>query len=163
MQEVLVSNPVGEGRMLRLHTWDNIIVRRTYVIEGHGSYLSACFPFKRDNRRFLFSSLTFFLYQTKNFIPTPFNAIDIKMDPSQIEALLDGPAGPPPPGVVPNLENPPNKQSVGRGLLLTCLCLATVAVILRLYTKVIIMRQFRASDGKFVCPHGSLPSAHSLY
>ncbi|KAE8419886.1 hypothetical protein BDV36DRAFT_281890 [Aspergillus pseudocaelatus] len=64
----------------------------------------------------------------------------------QRQALLDGPAAPPPSGVVPNLADPPNLQAVGRGLILVFWSLALITFAIRIYTKAFIIRSFRVSD-----------------
>lgn len=62
------------------------------------------------------------------------------------EELLQGPAGAPPPGVVPNFDNPPNLHRVGDAVLITCFVVATLALLLRVYTKLFLIRQFKISD-----------------
>ncbi|PYI01187.1 hypothetical protein BO78DRAFT_379489 [Aspergillus sclerotiicarbonarius CBS 121057] len=64
----------------------------------------------------------------------------------QRQALLDGPAASPPPGVVPNLVDPPNLQALGRALILVFWSLALIAFTIRIYTKVFIIRSVRVSD-----------------
>ncbi|KAK0511236.1 hypothetical protein JMJ35_005809 [Cladonia borealis] len=65
----------------------------------------------------------------------------------QLQKLLDGPAGTPPVGVIPNFDHPPNLNT--RYLILTisaCMTFATVAVLLRMYTKIFITRSLANED-----------------
>jgi hypothetical protein len=58
---------------------------------------------------------------------------------------------PPPPGVNPNFENP---ESQGYRVILTIVILfpmATIAVFLRVYTRIVIVRNFGIDDCKFCC------------
>ncbi|KAL4965548.1 uncharacterized protein BDV14DRAFT_199950 [Aspergillus stella-maris] len=68
------------------------------------------------------------------------------LSPEQREALLDLPAGSPPPGQVSNLVDPPNLTVVGRVVLLSCFALACAFVAVRAYTKLFVMRAVRKSD-----------------
>ena len=52
----------------------------------------------------------------------------------------------PPPGVVPNLVNPPNSARVAEAISIVDLVLSTLAVAMRLYTKVHVMHQIAAAD-----------------
>lgn len=71
------------------------------------------------------------------------------MSPKEFEAAMNEPAGPPPPGVVPNFDNPPNMKSAGIGVLIAFFALASLALLLRLYTRFFIVRQFKVSDCKY--------------
>ncbi len=55
------------------------------------------------------------------------------LSPPQKEALLQGPAMIPPPGVVPNFANPPNENALSWGIVVTGATLSTLAVFVRLY------------------------------
>lgn len=68
------------------------------------------------------------------------------MNQSQLDALLDGPALAPPPGVVPNLTNPP--ESVVASYMVTSLtiAIATLAVLVRMYTRIFITKQVGFAD-----------------
>lgn len=68
--------------------------------------------------------------------------------PPDRETLLNSPAGKPPPGVIPNLDDPPNLYVTGQVVLLLSYVLATLALLLRLYTKAFIIRLFKISDCK---------------
>jgi hypothetical protein len=59
-------------------------------------------------------------------------------------------AFPPPPGVVPNLENPPDSgRAVAIASLATCLAIATILFALRAYVKIRITRNLLLEDGTY--------------
>lgn len=68
------------------------------------------------------------------------------MNQSQLDALLDGPALAPPPGIEPNLVNPPDK--IVASYLVTCFSLAisTLAVLVRMYTRAFVVKQVNFPD-----------------
>ena len=72
------------------------------------------------------------------------------LTPEQLHALLDGPAGKPPSGVVPNLQNPPTLD----GLIVFCIIFFSIITILalsmRLYTKAFIIKVWAYEDCE--CP-----------
>ena len=70
------------------------------------------------------------------------------LTPQQLQAFLDGPALPPPPGVIPQLDHPPNLRTTGIAAQVVCLVLATLALCMRLYTKAAIIRQIVLADCK---------------
>lgn len=71
------------------------------------------------------------------------------LSPELREALLEGPAAPPPPGIVLNFVDRPNELLIaGRTLLLVLWSLAFVVLAIRIYTKAFIIRSFRVSDCK---------------
>ncbi|KAI4089059.1 MAG: hypothetical protein LQ344_005630 [Seirophora lacunosa] len=70
--------------------------------------------------------------------------------PEQLQVLLNGPALPPPPGVIPQLDHPPNLQGTGIAVQIVCLVLSTIALCMRLYTKTRIIRQLAVYVGYFV-------------
>lgn len=59
---------------------------------------------------------------------------------SPLEQLLEGPALAPPAGVTPNFENPPNLNTASYSMAVVAIALPTIVVVLRLYTKVFIVR-----------------------
>ena len=71
------------------------------------------------------------------------------LTPEQLQALLDGPAGKPPAGILPNLENPPNLDTYLVVTVALTLTFGTLAVLLRLYTKLLILRSFACEDCKY--------------
>ncbi|KAI0179267.1 hypothetical protein GGR52DRAFT_589026, partial [Hypoxylon sp. FL1284] len=62
------------------------------------------------------------------------------------EAILNGPAIPPPDGVEPNFDNPPNRNALGYGLITTMLALATLTICCRLLARVFKTKTLRAED-----------------
>ena len=56
------------------------------------------------------------------------------------------PAGVPPPGVIPNLVNPFYLRTDYLVTHIICLAVSTIAVALRVFTKLYLMKQFRAED-----------------
>ncbi|KAI1429666.1 hypothetical protein F5Y12DRAFT_795194 [Xylaria sp. FL1777] len=62
------------------------------------------------------------------------------------EAILNGPAHAAPPGVVPNLEHPPNGNNLVLVVILICLTFATIAAILRGYARIFVLRNVSRED-----------------
>ena len=64
-----------------------------------------------------------------------------------LQTLLNGPAGLPPAGILPNFQNPPqNLASVFRVIAALALGFATVAVVIRIYTKRCLIRSMGYED-----------------
>ena len=74
------------------------------------------------------------------------------LNPEQLQELLNGPAGSPPVGVIPNLNDPPDLDTYVILTISVCMTLATVAVLLRMYTKISITRSLAYEDCKWLCP-----------
>jgi hypothetical protein len=70
------------------------------------------------------------------------------LTPAEKQMIFDGPALAPPPGVVPNFDDPPNKNYLG--ILANVVCLATtfVVVFLRAYAKIFCMKKVHIEDCK---------------
>ncbi|OJJ07817.1 hypothetical protein ASPVEDRAFT_202889 [Aspergillus versicolor CBS 583.65] len=68
------------------------------------------------------------------------------LTPEQRQALLEGPASPPPPGQVSNLDDPPNSYLQWRALFVTLWTVASACVFIRIYAKAFVVRRFRMSD-----------------
>ncbi|CAD6580725.1 MAG: hypothetical protein ASARMPREDX12_000255 [Alectoria sarmentosa] len=66
--------------------------------------------------------------------------------PEQLQALLNGPAGTPPTGVVPRTQNPPNLNAFLILTLTLVLTFGTLAVFMRMYTKLFIIRSVACED-----------------
>ncbi|KAJ3554721.1 hypothetical protein NPX13_g10540 [Xylaria arbuscula] len=64
----------------------------------------------------------------------------------QQEEVLNGPALPPPPGVVPNFDNPPNRNQVAIAVNVACSMVTIVVVFLRAYAKIFCMKKLRWED-----------------
>ena len=58
----------------------------------------------------------------------------------ELQALLNGPAGTPPAGVRPDFINPPNLDVFVTLTVAICVSLATLALLIRMYTKVYLVR-----------------------
>lgn len=69
-----------------------------------------------------------------------------QLSPQQLEALLNGPAGPPPPGVRPDFDNPANLNGLFILTLTLCLVFAGFAVLMRIYTKLFLIRSWDYED-----------------
>ena len=75
------------------------------------------------------------------------------MNPEEAQAalreLLEGPAMSPPAGVIPNFHDPPNFDAFVALTLTLCICIGTLAVALRMYTKMFILRVLAWEDCGF--------------
>ncbi|KAI1827654.1 hypothetical protein F4861DRAFT_492070 [Xylaria intraflava] len=72
----------------------------------------------------------------------PFSALT----PEQLEALLNGPALAPPPGVIPRLVNPPSHRTATFATAIASLVVATLVIMMRLYTRVSVVRKISIAD-----------------
>jgi len=70
------------------------------------------------------------------------------MSPEMLAALANAPAGVPPPGIQPNLENPPSKDQQMLVLNGIFLPLMLIAVTMRLVVKARFVKQFGWDDCK---------------
>ena len=68
---------------------------------------------------------------------------------ADIQSLLEGPAGKPPLGVLPNLQNPPYTDATGLFLLMLCIAISTISVFIRFYTKLFLIKSTAYEDCKF--------------
>lgn len=63
------------------------------------------------------------------------------MDKAELKALLaDLPGMKPPPGVIPNLIDPPTKGNLNLLCHVACISFSTVCVLIRMYTRIFINR-----------------------
>ena len=67
----------------------------------------------------------------------------------EYEMLLNGPAGTPPAGVVPNFASPPNLHVYINLTLILCFILATLACFTRMYTRMVLLRSVGYDDCKY--------------
>lgn len=89
------------------------------------------------------------LMSTKKKRPEAFRMSDLSLlPPQQQEAILNGPALQPPAGVDQNLDNPPNNNAIPHAVIPICLFLATLAILVRTYTKIFIVRRINVDDGE---------------
>lgn len=72
------------------------------------------------------------------------------LSPQQQRQFYQGPAMTPPDGVVPNFDNPPNKDTMGYGVIIASAVLSTLAVAARLYSRLFVgkMASLRLEDCK---------------
>ena len=68
------------------------------------------------------------------------------LTPGEIQRLLNGPAIAPPAGSTSKLEDPPNMDTVCYLTLYLCLGCATLAVIMRIYTKRFLVHAIAYED-----------------
>lgn len=68
------------------------------------------------------------------------------LPPEVQEQILNGPARAPPPGVVPNFDNPPNRTPEAIAVIVVCLFFSTAAVLGRIYSRVFILKKVRLED-----------------
>ena len=65
-----------------------------------------------------------------------------------LQKLLQGPAGPPPAGVVSNFDNPQNHHNILYVTAALTLSFATCAVSIRIFTKLFLLRSMGYEDCK---------------
>ena len=71
------------------------------------------------------------------------------LTPAQQVTLLEGPALTPPPGIRPNLDDPPNRNVLTYGVLFTCAGFAAIIVAVRLYAKAFCNRRVDVEDCEY--------------
>jgi hypothetical protein len=62
--------------------------------------------------------------------------------------LLEGPAHPPPPGYVPNYNNPHNLRTFSAATLAICLIITTSMTFMRMYVKIFTVKRVNIEDCK---------------
>jgi len=70
-------------------------------------------------------------------------------DSEKMLVLLNGPADVPPVGVVPNFDNPPDLNAIIISTITACTVASTLAVTIRLYSKLLLIRSIALEDCKF--------------
>lgn len=66
------------------------------------------------------------------------------------EEIFNGPSGPPPEGVVPIFDNPPNMTTGSYVVTTLCMAITTVMVAIRIYAKAYCLKDVRIPDGQFL-------------
>ena len=74
----------------------------------------------------------------------------------QQQALLDGPAMEPPPGIIPNFTNPPNHVALGLGILFAVSTVAGFLIFCQLYSRIVLIHKVGVADCK--CNQASMKS-----
>ncbi|PVH98374.1 hypothetical protein DM02DRAFT_468466, partial [Periconia macrospinosa] len=59
---------------------------------------------------------------------------------------LEGPALQPPPGVIPQFDDPPNKTAMGAGLIIACASVCIIIVAVRIYAKAFCSKKMDVED-----------------
>ncbi|KAI9041772.1 uncharacterized protein KD926_006496 [Aspergillus affinis] len=77
--------------------------------------------------------------------------------PEEREALLQGPAATPPPGMQSNLTNPPNQKAASYFIIIFFGLLATFALVVRIYTRALILRRVKVADYSLILGWVGLP------
>ncbi|KAM0803966.1 hypothetical protein BDR22DRAFT_886260 [Usnea florida] len=77
---------------------------------------------------------------------SPTNATSSEQAQASLRGLLEGPAMSPPTGVIPNFHDPPNLDAFVALTISLCIGFGTLAVALRMYTKVFILRVLAWED-----------------
>ncbi len=70
------------------------------------------------------------------------------LTPAQLEALLNGPALPPPHNVIPNFDHPDNQNIIPGVVVPICLVLASIAFLLRSYARIFCVKKIELPDGE---------------
>lgn len=70
------------------------------------------------------------------------------LPPEEQQAILNGPAVPPPDNVVPNFTNPQSQNTAPRVILGFCLAVNTILVGLRVYSRLFIVKKTTYADCK---------------
>ncbi|KAI0859841.1 hypothetical protein F4860DRAFT_525828 [Xylaria cubensis] len=77
------------------------------------------------------------------------------LPPAARGAALDGPAHPPPKGVLPNFDNPQSQNSLVIGVVTTGFVLVTILFFARVYARVFCQRRVHVEDGLIVAGFGT--------
>jgi hypothetical protein len=70
------------------------------------------------------------------------------------QAILDGPALAPPPGVRPSLDRPPNLNALGLAATTICLSVSTIALLLAAYAKLRYVKKVHVEDCRHIASCG---------
>lgn len=66
-----------------------------------------------------------------------------------MELDLDGPALAPPAGVIPDFDNPPNRNKLALGVLIASAVFATICVLIRAYGRIVLLRRFKTEESTY--------------
>jgi len=84
-------------------------------------------------------------------------------DQDDMDALMDGPAGVPPAGVVPNLNHPDNKNGLALFVIVFCSVVSTICILLRAYGKCVLLKSFKAEEALIFSAYVSAPHHWFLF
>ena len=88
-----------------------------------------------------------YCYFTANdMVALPATDSSANLPPAVVQALLNGPAAPPPNGAAALEKDPPNFHPVIVAVLTICHFFAALAILLRMYTKVLLIRSTGLED-----------------
>ena len=85
------------------------------------------------------------------------------LTPKQLQELLDGPAVAPPASIIPNLAHPPNIDTVCYMTFSLCVSFVSLAVIIRMYTKRVLIRSIAYEDCEYLKSVSAVPTILTLY
>lgn len=71
------------------------------------------------------------------------------LSPGELKDALDGPALPPPNGILSDFDNPRNHNKAGLAGLVICLTVSTVFLFIRLYMKLFKLKQPHIVECKY--------------
>ena len=86
-----------------------------------------------------------------------------QLNATELQLLLSGPAGKPPPGVLPNFVNPPTLNTASVSAMTVELVLTTLFVSMRMYTKAFLMRSLWYEDCKYNPDEGNKVAHYIRY
>lgn len=69
------------------------------------------------------------------------------LPPSEQQAILNQAALPPPQGQTSNFENPPNNNDLALKVCVLCLTVSSILLLVRSYTRIVVLKIFRVEDG----------------
>ncbi|KAI1113664.1 hypothetical protein F5Y14DRAFT_207443 [Nemania sp. NC0429] len=69
------------------------------------------------------------------------------LPPAEQQAILEGPALPPPPGKVSSFQDPPNNNGLALAVSILGLSVSSILLLVRVYTKTIVLRAPQVQDG----------------
>lgn len=69
-----------------------------------------------------------------------------QLSQEELDALLDGPAAPPPDGEVSNFVDPPNNNGLAIGVMALCTAVVVICLAIRLYAKLGIIRKAQTQE-----------------
>lgn len=77
------------------------------------------------------------------------------LSPDIIDQIRKGPAAAPPPGIIPDFDNPPNSNSIAISAIIASLVIAALVCLLRLYSRVFCTKNVKIEDCSFILALGN--------